>query len=294
MFHRFGGKAFFFVLALLFLGLSIQNTWQFLATILPDATTLFIGCMMIVFEGGFLGWLALLMHGSENIPRTIIAAIMLIITGTGVGTGAYYELDGQMHQSIAVKIDPAFLSHVPDIVNGVYLATFAAIVLYILANPTFFARMRHMNQHGSAPTNMRMIPIAPQTQITQEIAAPQSQAKAIAAPAGVRQRIANFIAGNSTDTAQRQIAAPVTEADPSPTNADETRTCHYCDNVGSGTWRKDPVEKRLVWACRDCIQVISAPQRVQQQQPPTEQEYTVNNAPFVAAPTPNGAKLNGH
>ena len=284
MFHRFGGKAFFFVLALLFLGLSVQNTWQFLVTVLPDATPFFIGCMMIVFEGGLLGWLALLMHGSENIPRTIIAALMLVVTGAGVATGAYFELDGQMHKSIAVKIDPGFLANVPNIVNGVYLATFVAIVLYILANPQFHARMKHMNTHGNAPTNMKLISLA-QTQVTPEIADPQT--KAIAAPAqSLRQRAANFIAGNK----MQQIAAPVTDADPAVAAEDGKRGCHYCGEVKPGTWRKDPIDG-LVPICRDCIQRISAPP--QQAQQSTEQEYAVNTAPFSAAPQPNGAKLNG-
>src|SRR6476646_6580777 len=95
MFHRFAGKTFFYIVALLFMVLSVQNTWQFLVAILPDATPFFIGCMMIVFEAGFMGWLALLMYGADNIPRVIVSALMLLITGIGVFAGAYYELDGQ-------------------------------------------------------------------------------------------------------------------------------------------------------------------------------------------------------
>lgn len=151
MFHRFTGKTFFYIVSLLFMALSIQNTWQFLVTILPDATEFFVACMMVVFEAGFMGWLALLMYGADNVPRVIVSALMLLVTGIGVFTGAYYEFDEGMHKSIAVKIDPALLTNVPTIVKGVYIATGVAILCYILASPAFFARMKHMNTHGTAP-----------------------------------------------------------------------------------------------------------------------------------------------
>jgi hypothetical protein len=214
MFHRWGGKAFIYIITLLFLGVSVQNTWQFLVTILPDATPVFLGCMMIVFEGGFLGWLALFMHGTENIPRTVIAGIMLVVTGIGVGTAAYYELDGLMHKSIAVKIDPGFLANVPNIVNVVYLATGVAVVAYALAAPSFGDRMRHLNTHGTPPVRIRQEVTGTLVQLPQTASTRQSGTvvQPVATPQlnqGLRQRLGNWLAGNQQVEAPIQaIAAP--------------------------------------------------------------------------------------
>jgi hypothetical protein len=159
MFHRAGGKLFFYVLTLMFFLVSIQNTWDFLNTALPDATPFFLFCMMAVFEGGFFMWLALLMHGAENVWRVGIAAVMLLTTGAGVAVGAYYELAGMMHKGIAAHIDPNIMSWIPTSVLIAYLSTFAAIMLYILADPRFFFRMAHMNATGQAPEAMQIFPV---------------------------------------------------------------------------------------------------------------------------------------
>ena len=70
MFHKFSGKVFFYILATFFFVVSVQNTWAFLNTALPDSTPFFLAGLMFCYEGGTLGWLALLMHGTENIART--------------------------------------------------------------------------------------------------------------------------------------------------------------------------------------------------------------------------------
>jgi len=151
MFHKATGKLFFFVVTLMFLALSFQNTWAFLNRTLPDATGAFLICMMIIFEGGFLGWLAMLMAGAENVWRVLISFVMLLITGTGVFVGAYYEIGGMMHKGLGYKIDPGVLTFVPTSVLLAYMATGIAVVLYLLASPEFFHRMRHMNTTGTAP-----------------------------------------------------------------------------------------------------------------------------------------------
>lgn len=291
MFHRFGGRAFFFVLTLMFFLLSIQNTWQFLVTVLPDSTMFFIGCMMIVFEGGFLGWLALLMYGTENIPRTIIAFLMLVVTGIGVCTGAYYELDGQMHKSIAVHIDAGLLAHVPDIVNGVYIATFIAIVLYILANPTFFARMAHMNATGRAPAGLHLIPIE-QTVVEQvPVLSAQQPAPALPPPpaqsvpalpkpgliARGKQALANKLQPQTGNT------TPTVTSNPAPAIDMEALAKALQDHMTrSGTGAKIAPD----------AEALTPPP------PESSQEYVVNRDteqldPKAAAPSPNGA-MNGY
>jgi hypothetical protein len=65
-----------------------------------------------------------------------------------------------MHKGIAAKIDPGFLGNVPNIVIFTYLAMFVALLLYIIANPTFFARMGHMDLTGQAPMRLRVEPMA--------------------------------------------------------------------------------------------------------------------------------------
>jgi hypothetical protein len=115
--------------------------------------------MMAIFEGGFFMWLALLQHGAENVWRVFISVVMLLVTGAGVGVGAYYELSGMMHKGIAAPIDPDVLAFIPSMVIIAYLATFAAIMLYILANPEFFHRMSHINRTGQAPEQQAIFPV---------------------------------------------------------------------------------------------------------------------------------------
>src|SRR5258708_1564934 len=146
MFHKFTGQIFFWLLATFFFLVSVQNTWAFLNTALPDSTPFFLGGLMFVYEGGVLGWLALLMHGTENIPRTIIAGLMLVVSVIGVATGAYFELGSQMHKGIAARIDPGFLANVPDIVIFTYLSMLVAFLLYLLASPHFAARLRTLDK----------------------------------------------------------------------------------------------------------------------------------------------------
>lgn len=287
MFHRFGGKAFIYVITLLFLGVSVQNTWQFLVTILPDATPVFIGGMMIVFEGGFLGWLALLMHGTENIPRTIIAAIMLLVTGIGVGTAAYFELDGLMHKSIAVKIDPGFLANVPSIVNGVYLATGIAIVLYALASPGFAHRMRHMNDHGTPPQRI------PRGEVTGSLVAlpqtasapqPQTTVTPVAQSSGWNLRLPKWLGGK-----EKQQAAPAQQALPSPAVPQNT------GNLTSGEQELLSMFNRFLQASQQQPQTnVQAPLNL-----PDPEQFADDLAasvgggsasPLPQAPSPNGAK----
>ncbi len=161
MFHKASGKVFFYVVTLMFFVLSVQNTWAFLAKTLPGADPKFLVCMMIVFEGGFLGWLAMLMGGAENVWRVGIAFIMLLVTGAGVFTGAYFEIGGMMHTGIGYKVDPAILAWVPTSVLIAYISTGMACVLYMLASPEFFYRMSHMNATGQAPaigSHIEMLP----------------------------------------------------------------------------------------------------------------------------------------
>lgn len=151
MFHKASGKLFFVVVTVMFFVLSVQNTWGFLNKTMPSASPIFLGSMMIVFEAGFLGWLAMLMHGAENVYRVAISFIMLLITGLGVFTGAYYEMSGLMNTGIGYKVDPGVLAWVPFSVLMAYIATGVALVLYMIASPEFAHRMQHMNQTGQAP-----------------------------------------------------------------------------------------------------------------------------------------------
>jgi hypothetical protein len=185
MFHKAGGKIFFYVVTLMFFILSIQNTWAFLNKTMPDASPTFLVCMMIVFEGGFLGWLAMLMHGAENVYRVGISFVMLLITGTGVFVGAYFEIGGMMHAGIGYKVDPNVLAWVPFSVLLAYMATGAACVLYMLASPEFFHRMSHMNATGQAPAQFQMIPTGQpfNFSISQ---APDTEPLALPAPQGAQ------------------------------------------------------------------------------------------------------------
>lgn len=295
MFHRFGGKAFFFVLALLFFILSVQNTWQFLTTVLPDATMFFILCMMIVFEGGFLGWLVLLMHGTENIPRTIIAGVMLCITGSGVVAGAYYELDGQMYKSIAVKIDPGFLVNVPNIVNGVYIATFIAIVLYIIANPHFFARMRHMNEHGTAPSQLRLLPVQQPTVVRQEPPAAQPKTLAPAATPALPAPQPQYSAWNPRGWLKKPDPAPVYTTPKQ--NMQEMR--EFFRQFMEEERKRREAEAAQKTPSPDTSYADDLAASV----PPAqgEAQYVVNREPIpdnpgpkATAPAPTGPSLNGH
>src|SRR5258708_4431374 len=106
----------------MFFLLSIQNTWGFLNKTLPGADPKFLICMMIVFEGGFLGWLSMLMGGAENVWRVAISFVMLCVTGTGVFLGAYYEIGAMMHSGLGYKVDPGVLAFIPTSVLIAYMA----------------------------------------------------------------------------------------------------------------------------------------------------------------------------
>lgn len=160
MFHRFSGKTFIFVIGIVFALLSLQNTWDFLTKSLPGAQPQFLFCMMIVFEGGVFGWLALLTHGAGNVPRVVISAIMLTICAAAVGIAAFFMLGNMLGAGLGYKIPPAVLQWVPTITIGAYLATGAALILWLLANPEFHARMSHINTHGTAPANLRVVSLA--------------------------------------------------------------------------------------------------------------------------------------
>lgn len=195
MFHRATGATFFFIVSIMFFLLSLQNTWAFLNRVLPDADQVFIVCMMVIFEGGFVGWLAMLMGGAQNVWRMLIAFVMMLITGTGVFIGAWYEIGGMMHKGIGYKIDPTILSNVPTAVIFAYIATGIAIVLYMLASPEFFARVSHMNQHGTAPVNMRVYPV--------RVSPATNNPKALPAPASARSTTEPLPIPQSVDLLQR-------------------------------------------------------------------------------------------
>lgn len=184
MFHRAIGKVMFPVLVIVFLLLSIQNTWAFLQEAMPGDTIVYKALAMVVFEGGFIGWLSLTMHGAENVLRTILAALMTLITGAGVFTAAFFEIGKQM-QGIGFTLSPQFLSWVPIVVLGSFIATGATLALYMLCSPEFFARMSHMNQTGVEPpigARIEMLPPRTSAPNRTQIAAPRANQLALPQP----------------------------------------------------------------------------------------------------------------
>ena len=111
MFHRAIGKIGFPLIALAFVCLSIQTTWQFLNDGLPHETMMYRVLALCVFEFGSFCWFSLLTSGAENVLRTIIALVMTVVTMAGVITGATYEIGHQM-QGIGFQMSPVFLSWV--------------------------------------------------------------------------------------------------------------------------------------------------------------------------------------
>lgn len=213
MFHRSVGKIMFPILVVVFLLLSIQNTWAFLQDAMPGDTLLYKALAMVVFEGGFIGWLSLTMHGAENVLRTILSGLMTLITGAGVFTAATFEIGRQM-QGIGFQLSPQFMLWIPVIVLGSFIATGASCALYLLASPEFFARMSFMNATGQEPpigTRIEMMrphanePLAlsrPRQATPRQIGAPVAQARP--ARVGLLNRVQNWLNDRADARANEQ------------------------------------------------------------------------------------------
>ena len=207
-FHRAIGKVTFPIIALAFMALSVQTTWQFLNAALPHESLIYRVLGLAVFELGAFCWFSLLTSGAENVLRTIIALIMTVICVGGVATAAVYEVGSQM-TDIGFKMDPAFLQWTPVCVLIGFIATLVSTLLYMAASPHVAHRFAHLNATGQEPpigSHIERIDMLAPRQNTQQLA-PRQQQLALPAPkqqapagiqqshkGGIRAGIGNFFA----------------------------------------------------------------------------------------------------
>lgn len=187
-FHRAIGKITFPLIAIAFMAISVQTTWQFLSEALPHENLLYRILGLAVFELGAFCWFSLLTAGAENVLRTLIALVMTCICVGGVATAAIFELGKQM-SDIGFKEDPSFMAWVPVCVLAGFVSTGIATLLYMAASPHFAHRISHMNATGQEPPIGSHIEMLPYTRVSSAPAlTAQPQPRALPAP---KQQAAN-------------------------------------------------------------------------------------------------------
>ena len=150
MFNRAFARIGITVLVMFTLIVSLTNTWKFINEFLPPDPFWLRLSGYVFFEGGVIVWSHLLKHTTENVHRTIIAFLMTIVSLVSVLTATGYEVGKDVH-SLGFTLPPIVLAWVPLCVLLVIGSQIITVLLYYFSDPEFFARLSHLNTHGTTP-----------------------------------------------------------------------------------------------------------------------------------------------
>ena len=130
--------------------MSLTKTWKFINEFLPPDPFWLRPSGYVFFEGGVMVWSHLLKHTTENVHRTVIAFLMTIVSLVSVLTATGYEVGKDIH-SLGFTFPPIVLAWVPLCVLLVIGSQIITVLLYYFSDPEFFARLSHLNTHGTTP-----------------------------------------------------------------------------------------------------------------------------------------------
>lgn len=129
----------------------LTNTWHFIQAFIPADTFWHQPVMLLFFEGGLLYWTNRLIHASENVVRTVIAAFMTLVQFGVVLFATVYEVSLGLQQKAGIDMSPAITAMLPWVIVGVIFLWLLVWMIGRLASPHFAYRVKHIAKHGYSP-----------------------------------------------------------------------------------------------------------------------------------------------